>query len=311
MNIATEQEQTQLTLGEQLRQAREAQNLSFEQVSEQINLRPSVLQHIENNEFSQKFIPPAFMKGYVRNYAKFLRLPEHIWLPALEVIDADMQVDLNKSSKVKKVTNKHSHNHRWIGCLTIIILIILFGLTALWWWENHQKTTAERETLVQNYMTTNEKNNNDTNKLAVDIPVQNQHSTVASEVSEVEMAKTSVNEQKDQQNPKQENLVNNLVVDLKSNEQSVENKNNVATNSANSAQENIEKTNSNHLNDDVSAVENSAVLNSNLVIEITNASCWLSVKDSKGKVLAEKEYKKGEILTFNQSAYSLIIGKTC
>lgn len=73
------QAESPLSLGEQFRQAREALNLSLEDVSKQIALRPVILAQIENNEFNQKNVPATFMKGYVRSYGKFLRLPESLW----------------------------------------------------------------------------------------------------------------------------------------------------------------------------------------------------------------------------------------
>ena len=63
-----------------------------------------------------------------------------------------------------------------------------------------------------------------------------------------------------------------------------------------------------------SAVENPAISEApttakgDLVIEITKNSSWISVKDQNRKVLAQKEYKQGEVLTFNGNDYALIIG---
>ena len=63
-----------------------------------------------------------------------------------------------------------------------------------------------------------------------------------------------------------------------------------------------------------SAVENPAISETpttakgDLVIEITKNSSWISVKDQNRKVLAQKEYKQGETLTFNGDEYALIIG---
>ncbi len=55
MNTATNNiEEKVLTLGEQFRQAREALNLSIEDVSKKISLRPSILQLIETNQLAQK-----------------------------------------------------------------------------------------------------------------------------------------------------------------------------------------------------------------------------------------------------------------
>lgn len=76
MNPTTEQV---LSPGEIFRQTREALNLSLEDVAKEITLRPSILEQLENNEFIQKSTPSIFVKGYVRSYAKFLRLPDSVW----------------------------------------------------------------------------------------------------------------------------------------------------------------------------------------------------------------------------------------
>ena len=77
---------------------------------------------------------------------------------------------------------------------------------------------------------------------------------------------------------------------------------------------NTEPTTEKTVPDTQSAVENPAIseapttVKGDLVIEITKNSSWISVKDQNRKVLAQKEYKQGETLTFNGDEYALIIG---
>ena len=77
---------------------------------------------------------------------------------------------------------------------------------------------------------------------------------------------------------------------------------------------NTESTTEQTVPDTQSAVENPAISEApttakgDLVIEITKNSSWISVKDQNRKVLAQKEYKQGEVLTFNGDEYALIIG---
>ncbi len=77
---------------------------------------------------------------------------------------------------------------------------------------------------------------------------------------------------------------------------------------------NTEPTTEQTVPDTQSAVENPAISEApttakgDLVIEITKNSSWISVKDQNRKVLAQKEYKQGEVLTFNGNDYALIIG---
>jgi len=137
MNTQVEQsqaqnEQAEVTLGEKFRQAREALNLSLEDVSKQIALRPSIFVQIENNEFIQKNVPATFVKGYVRSYGKFLRLPESLWND-LSFGETE-QIDLDKNVRATRSVNQYSLHNRWIGYLTVLVLFVALSMTGLWWW---------------------------------------------------------------------------------------------------------------------------------------------------------------------------------
>lgn len=144
MNTATNNiEEKVLTLGEQFRQAREALNLSIEDVSKKISLRPSILQLIETNQLAQKSIPATFMRGYVRSYAKFLKLPESVWVHAS--FGEDHKNDLGKNARATRAVNHYSSHNHWIGWLSLLVVLIVAGMTGLWWWENYTQSNAERE----------------------------------------------------------------------------------------------------------------------------------------------------------------------
>jgi cytoskeleton protein RodZ len=61
--------------GQLLKQAREARKWSVEQTAGQLRLTAAVVTALENNDFS-KLPPPAFTRGYLRNYARLLELDE-------------------------------------------------------------------------------------------------------------------------------------------------------------------------------------------------------------------------------------------
>jgi cytoskeletal protein RodZ len=60
-------------VGEQLRQAREKQNLSFEQVSDMTKIRGDHLRALEEGNYSI-FSAPVYIRGFVRTYANLLKL---------------------------------------------------------------------------------------------------------------------------------------------------------------------------------------------------------------------------------------------
>ncbi|HHE8876671.1 TPA: RodZ domain-containing protein [Haemophilus influenzae] len=273
MNPTTEQV---LSPGEIFRQTREALNLSLEDVAKEITLRPSILEQLENNEFIQKSTPAIFVKGYVRSYAKFLRLPDSVWE---NIIFAETEKnDLGKNARSTRAVNQYSSHNRWIGRLTAIVFVIVIGMTGLWWWQSYQQNTQERDDLVQSYVASTENNQPATALVTTEETNKSAPETAAPVSQPVE-------------------ITNNLLPEI-AQENSV------------SQPKNDEKS----VSDIQSAVENPSIsptlpiAKGDLVIEILTNSSWISVKDNARHVLAQKEYKQGEILTFNGNEFSLIVG---
>ena len=274
MNPTTEQV---LSPGEIFRQTREALNLSLEDVAKEITLRPSILEQLENNEFIQKSTPSIFVKGYVRSYAKFLRLPDSVWE---NIVFAETEKnDLGKNARSTRAVNQYSsHNNRWIGRLTAIVFVIVIGMTGLWWWQSYQQNTQERDDLVQSYVASTENNQPATDLVTTEESNKTVPETAAPVSQPVE-------------------ITNNVLPEI-AQENSV------------SQPKNDEKS----VSDIQSAVENPSIsptlpiAKGDLVIEILTNSSWISVKDNARHVLAQKEYKQGEILTFNGNEFSLIVG---
>ncbi|MDB6024312.1 MAG: hypothetical protein JWM68_535 [Verrucomicrobiales bacterium] len=61
------------TVGEQLRQAREARNLTITQAAEVIKLRTDHIRALEEGDFSV-FSAPVYVRGSIRTYANLLKL---------------------------------------------------------------------------------------------------------------------------------------------------------------------------------------------------------------------------------------------
>ena len=273
MNPTTEQE---LSPGEIFRQARENLNLSLEDVAKEISLRPSILQQLENNEFIQKSTPAIFVKGYVRSYAKFLRLPDSVW-ESITFAENDKN-DLSKNARSTREVNQYSSHSRWVGRLSIIVLLLVLGMTGLWWWQSYQQNNQERDDLVQSYVAANENNQSATVPVTTEESNKTLPETTAAVSQPVEMTN----------NVLPEIAQENAVPQTKNDEKSV--------------------------SDTQSTVENPSIspavpsVKGDLIVEILNNTSWLSVKDKNRRVLAQKEYKKGEILTFNGDEFSLIVG---
>ena len=312
MNTILEQtEKTDISIGDRLRQAREALNLSLEDAAKAISLRPSILEKLENNEFVQKNVPSTFMKGYVRSYTKFLRIPESEW--AHLTFGEAYKNDLSKNARATRSVNQYSSHSRWVGTLTTIILLAAVGMTGLWWWQNYQKSNEERDNLVQTYV---EKEKTAelpaTHSNEIPVTVNTQPAVSSNETTSV--AEKTNNAAEPAVSMTQENQAQPVNAEVSTATTSAPNVEQAQASVVEQTLPNTEPTTEQTVPDTQSAVENPAISEApttakgDLVIEITKNSSWISVKDQNRKVLAQKEYKQGETLTFNGNDYALIIG---
>ena len=313
MNTILEQtEKTDISFGDKLRQAREALNLSLEDAAKAISLRPSILEKLENNEFVQKNVPSTFMKGYVRSYTKFLRIPESEW--AHLTFGEAYKNDLGKNARATRSVNQYSSHSRWVGTLTTIILLAVVGMTGLWWWQNYQKSNEERDNLVQTYVEKEKKAEvpvTHSNEIPVTVnsqpAVSNNGTTPVAETTNNATAEPAVSNT-------QENQAQTVNAEVSTAATSAPTVEQAQAPVVEQTLPNTEPTTEKTVPDTQSAVETPAISEApttakgDLVIEITKNSSWISVKDQNRKVLAQKEYKQGEVLTFNGNDYALIIG---
>lgn len=289
MNNSTQQPD-QISIGTEFCQARQALALSLEEVSQQLSLRVSILQQIENDEFIHKSIPATFMKGYVRSYAKFLKLPESL---VNEInFGEEHKNDLSKNLRSSASINQYSSHSKWVGRLSALVVLVICAMTGLWWWENYQKSNMERETLVQNYTeSVTTKDGNASTESSADN---------ATLVTEIETTKNN-------EIPATLNVDNSTLSPLENNE------NNEVAKDAPVVIPLAEPVLQEMVNPS-DEVQNQQQITTNLPptealhIEVLG-NCWISVKEHSGKILAQKEYLQGDILSFNQGeSYDLIIG---
>ncbi|WP_394172600.1 RodZ domain-containing protein [Thalassotalea litorea] len=95
--------------GQMLREAREAKGLSQQDVATHLNFRLALVNELETEAFDAS-TPGTFIRGYLRNYAKFLGIDEKDILASYETLGvARQQRDEMKSfsqSTAKKAENK-------------------------------------------------------------------------------------------------------------------------------------------------------------------------------------------------------------
>lgn len=130
-----------LTAGQLLRQAREQRQLSLEQVALQLNLRVIVLQQIEQDQLNAETLP-TFSRGYVKAYARFLKLPEREVMLAFEQTNPLPAVKVKPMRTFSNRTGKAVTENRFMWLTYIIIALLILSLL-VWGWQSWQQDTVQ------------------------------------------------------------------------------------------------------------------------------------------------------------------------
>ena len=285
-----------LSLGQQLKQSREALQLSIEDVAQKTNLKKSHIESLENDIFILQNVAPTFVRGYVRNYLRFLRLPEDL---ASSVNYGEVKIPKEVLHKTSAGKVMQKSQNLWVKYLTIFVLLAAIGMTLLWWWQDYQQEQENREQFVKNAVPveTTPATNNAIEITSQETPTEPTAQTAAQAVENAENIAPVV-----EQTPAQAQSETFATV------AKVET-NTTQTTPITATDVLAQSTAENAPNRVAPAVE-AAIGNDDLRIEITGKESWITVKGSQSKKsLAEKLYNNGEVLTFNgNEQYRLTIG---
>lgn len=287
-----------LSLGQQFKQAREVLNLSVEEVAEKTLLKKSHIESFENDIFILKRVPPAFVKGYVRNYLRFLRLPEE-WIHSVQYGEVIVPKKAKPITPIK-ISNVRSQT-RWLKWLSSLVLLVALGMTLTWWWQEYQKDQQSRDQLVRTQEYNMVDLDNSVNILDSNILVNNSNGdSSVNNTIDSDTAAPSANT--NEVSP----VAPSLSVPLDAS-QNVQEEKTPQTETSRSEDIPQQSTTAEPTMDTVDTQK--AVITDELRIEITQGQSWISVKDTKNKRLAEKLYNAGDVLSFNDyGQYQLIIG---
>lgn len=114
--------------GAKLQKARQARNIDIQAAAEQLNLKPSVVKALEADDY--RGLPNAtFVKGYLRNYAKFLD------------VSGDELMRLYEQNISGAIAEKSSPapsrrpGHVSLKSASLALLVILMGAAIAWYWK--------------------------------------------------------------------------------------------------------------------------------------------------------------------------------
>lgn len=173
--------------GEQLKKGRERMQLSTREVSEQLNLKHSFVQMIEDDNYSA--LPGAtFVRGYLRAYAKLVGVDAE---SLVDTYNANFNEEPKPEERYKPVDTirpQRSFSDPLIKYTTLAVVAALIALSIMWW---QSRNGAEPLSLIQSDTVTVETSEGETIIAQMDLsgaeenPITEQVVTEEGEATEV------------------------------------------------------------------------------------------------------------------------------
>jgi|GEM_PF-1274415 len=133
-----------LDIGALLVEARENQNLSSQDIADQMNLTLSVITKIEANEFEQD-IPLAFIRGYIRSYAKKVGVDVENLCAEFDKQTGQASEPVQKIKTVSdfKMRRKEMNSNSFV--FKLLTYLIVTSLLAFGGWELWKKLNQSKQ----------------------------------------------------------------------------------------------------------------------------------------------------------------------
>ncbi len=266
------------TIGSLLQTARKEKGLSKENVSKTLNLRITLIDEIEADDFSNT-ASTTYAKGYIKNYARLVSADPFL---IKECIEFQLKVDNSPTMQsFSRKTTREATNNR-LTWISYIIFIVLIGMFVFWW---AQKSSFFSELTDLSKPSQEEQR----------VPSQNEGSVLPASTNDTSATAnidTSSTELTLQPQTKLENTasvdapvgINEQKNDIKTPQEPLDSEDeNVATSDANPAEITVQTSNT--------TTQVTASL-TEINLQLTE-NCWIKIEDATGKVLILGEKKAG------------------
>jgi len=131
---ASEEVRAQEGPGRRLRKARESRGLSREEAADELRLDLRHVRALEEDDY-ENLPPPAFVIGYLRNYARLLELPEQEIIESFEKAGTEQPPELVSYTRDTQVRSSDLP----VRLVTYLLVIGLAVLLAAWWLSEGQE----------------------------------------------------------------------------------------------------------------------------------------------------------------------------
>ncbi|WP_158967613.1 RodZ domain-containing protein [Paraglaciecola sp. L3A3] len=258
--------------GEILRKAREAVNLTPDDIALKIRLKKTLIEELEQDNYDIN-ISLTFIKGYLKLYAKQVNVPEAEIVAAFEALNTQKK----EPAKLQSFSRRFNHqaNDDKLMLVTYLIVAAVIALAVVWWF---QQSETEISLFSENTVTIEQETDNVSLKPYSQSSSTAELTDVESEISVDELSLPPVIEQTEDTITEQVEAVGSSLED---------------TQNDNGATVSTELTNT---LDPIASQVPVTEAPIELVFEFLD-NCWTNISDATGEDIAYGVKTKGRIMT--------------
>lgn len=123
------------SIGTLLKAAREQRGMSPAEAASQLNLKVVIIEKLESEQWDNS-MATTFVKGYLRAYARLLKLSEREILQAYDLQTAHLRGQQTEMHSFSRKTSREAADSRFM-LATYGIVVLLVGLFFVWFWQTH------------------------------------------------------------------------------------------------------------------------------------------------------------------------------
>ncbi len=120
------------TFSARLKAAREAMHLETKEAASQLRLNERIILMLESGSIDPT-LPMTFLKGYIRNYAKLVQIPEQEVKNLLEPLQAAATATTIDPSMLPPTKNTITSSNYRMQFATAFVSLSIVGLVGTWW----------------------------------------------------------------------------------------------------------------------------------------------------------------------------------
>jgi len=134
-------QEEKIVIGAQLKTARENMGLSIPDAAARLHLSRRFITVLENEDLLNTNLPPIYLRGYLRSYARLLNLPEKELNPVLNrlapIPDGVLAPVPTTSETTTAAFPLEEKDSRYARVATLVIFALLLTSITAWWQLHH------------------------------------------------------------------------------------------------------------------------------------------------------------------------------